>query len=65
MVGNQLAHHGLPAATLVRISFGAAPQPVSVTRARTGKLALGSGSEPQLGLPPGPPVALTLGRCLG
>ncbi len=28
-------------------------------------LALGSGSEPQLGLPPGPPVALTLGRCLG
>ena len=41
------------------------PKPVSVTRYFTGKFLLTSGSEPQLGLPPGPPVALTIGRLSG
>src|SRR5690348_7357441 len=41
------------------------PKPVSVTRYLTGKFLLTSGSEPQLGRPPGPPVALTTGRLSG
>src|ERR1700742_1010087 len=41
------------------------PNPVSVTRYLTGKFALASGSEPQLGRPPGPPLACTRGRLSG
>jgi hypothetical protein len=41
------------------------PNPVSVTRYFTGKFFSGSGSDPQLGLPPGPPVAFTTGRLSG
>src|ERR1700733_15017628 len=41
------------------------PNPVSVTRYFTGKFALASGNEPQLGLPPGPPLACTRGKLSG
>ncbi len=38
------------------------PQPVSVTSSRTGKFLVASGSDPQPGFPPGPPLAATSGQ---
>ena len=41
------------------------PQPVLVTSWRTGKFLAESGSDPQPGLPSGPPFAATMGRFSG
>ena len=41
------------------------PQPVLVMSWRTGIIFDASGSDPQLGLPPGPPLAATIGKLSG
>ena len=41
------------------------PHPVLVTSWRTGKFFATSGSDPQPGFPPGPPLAATIGRLSG
>ena len=61
VTGKKFDIPGVPMPGLGRMSMPV-PQPVLVTNWRTGKFLATSGSEPQPGLPPGPPLAATIGQ---